>query len=164
MAWNGRGEEEGPLRGPSLESRLAAQASVRRTRLSARLRLSRVLVCAVLFAGISATCGPSGAEIEEVIARAKPLIVAIKAYDAGQGHPPTTLQDLIPKYIEAIPSTGLAETPAYSYSVGSKGPRSWWLSVRVGGGGFFRQMRYDPQRQFEVAVSDLTGGWVMIDP
>ena len=30
MAWNGRGELEGPLRGPSLESRLAAQASVLR--------------------------------------------------------------------------------------------------------------------------------------
>ncbi len=30
MAWNGRGELEGPLRGPSLESRLAAQASVER--------------------------------------------------------------------------------------------------------------------------------------
>ncbi len=121
-----------------------------------------VIAVAVLAAGCMA-CGASDEEIAQTIENAVPLIAAIKAFDAESGAPPSDLQALVPKYIQAIPRTGISSTPSYSYSTGSKGPRSWWLSVRVGGSAF-RHMRYDPQRQFEIPVTDLDGGWVMLNP
>lgn len=41
-----------------------------------------------------------------VAARAKPLVVAIESYAMDHGAPPRSLQELVPRYLQAIPATG----------------------------------------------------------
>ena len=128
-----------------------------------QLRIVPAVIALAL--GVAALgCRTSEAEIDTTIERAKPLIASIEKYVAKEGGPPASLAALVPAYIEAIPRTGMSHQPHFSYHVGPQDPTSWRLSVDVKGGGMFRHMRYDPRRQFEIPVTDLKGGWVMLDP
>jgi hypothetical protein len=73
------------------------------------------------------------------------------------------LDSLVPKYLDAIPSTGLTTFPAFSYTVSSTEPQRWKLSVRMESLGF-KHMRYDPSRQYEIPVTEIHDGWVMVAP
>lgn len=52
---------------------------------------------------------------EQVAVRAKPLIAAIDSYEKKNGHRPSTLEDLVPNYLDNIPSTGMAAYPRFKY-------------------------------------------------
>jgi len=52
----------------------------------------------------------------QVISRAEQLIDAIEMYENDQGLYPEELEDLVPDYIERIPSTGIAGWSIYGYS------------------------------------------------
>jgi hypothetical protein len=73
------------------------------------------------------------------------------------------LEALVPKYLDAVPSTGLTSFPAFSYTVSSTEPQHWKLSVRMETLGF-KHMRYDPSRQYEIPVTEIHDGWVMVAP
>jgi hypothetical protein len=47
--------------------------------------------------------------------RSKPLIMAIKNYEQKFGHPPDSLDALVPEFISEIPATGIGSTPEYHY-------------------------------------------------
>ncbi len=51
--------------------------------------------------------------------RSKPLVAAITQFTQDTGSPPTALQDLIPRYLPAIPATGMPAYPNYDYSTES---------------------------------------------
>lgn len=56
-----------------------------------------------------------------------PLVDAIRAYEADTGYAPPALDQLVPKYIDRLPSTGYRPVPAFSYA---RGPgREWTLEV-----------------------------------
>ena len=57
--------------------------------------------------------------------RATPVISAIWAYSKKEGHPPETLQKLVPDYIAAIPQTGLGMGDVFLYGLDEK--RKWSL-------------------------------------
>ena len=44
---------------------------------------------------------------QEAATRAEPLIAAIKAYTSASGNPPDSLADIVPRYLELQPATGL---------------------------------------------------------
>ena len=71
MRWNGRGELVCPLRGQSLESRLAAQRSVMPTGVGLTERLLRLLIVAGMFAAgcrtVASSGGVSGGTVGAVI-------------------------------------------------------------------------------------------------
>ena len=98
-----------------------------------------------------------------MIDRAAPLVKALNAFDADEGHPPATLAALVPKYLAAIPTTGLEQYPEFGYNVGPEDPHHWRLSAKMESLGF-RHMRYDPSHQYEIPVRELRDGWVMVDP
>ena len=100
--------------------------------------------------------------MNEIIDRAQPLIDAIQHYAKDMGHPPPTLDDLVPKYIAAIPGTGLDICPSYLYSVDMKSGR-WSISVKLGAIGF-RHIAYSPSNDYSITVTPLRNGWILADP
>ena len=53
--------------------------------------------------------------IERVIARRAPLLSAIARYHDERGRPPGALSDLVPGYLNSIPSTGIGVCPRFLY-------------------------------------------------
>ncbi len=49
--------------------------------------------------------------------RSKPLLAAIKAYEAEHDAASKTLNELVPKYLSKIPGTGAGAYPAYYYTI-----------------------------------------------
>ncbi len=61
-----------------------------------------------------------------------PLVNAIKQFEVQRGHPPATLEDLVPDFLPEIPKTGMKAYPDYQYYVG-KTARQWggnpWMLI-----------------------------------
>jgi hypothetical protein len=59
---------------------------------------------------------------------ARPLVSAINRYVEKTGHPPETLDDLVPGFIRAIPGTGFVRFPEFAYEAKSLAtkPESLW--------------------------------------
>jgi hypothetical protein len=52
--------------------------------------------------------------------RSKPLVKAIKEYDARFGQLPASLEGLVPEFLPFVPLTGMAAYPHYEYATGEK--------------------------------------------
>lgn len=80
----------------------------------------RGLVClsvavACFFAGFSLSLSIRRFALEQVMARAEPLIAAIQMYEAAQGRPPAELVALVPEYLPNIPTPGIGTSPEFYY-------------------------------------------------
>lgn len=83
------------------------------------------LTLAVVFAGVAYLVLPERdaardwearkTRFQAAAVRAEPLILAISAYTSAIGHPPAALADIIPRYLESIPATGLQGCNSYEY-------------------------------------------------
>lgn len=86
--------------------------------------------------------------------KSQPLIAAIKKYEQDNSTPPRTLQDLVPNYLPAIPSTGMGAYPDYRYFTGNEAQdefpgKRWVLSVFTPGPGInFDQILYFPDQNY----------------
>ena len=92
--------------------------------------------------------------------RSKPLVAAIHAYEQKHGHPPETLQALVPEYIPSVPSTGMGAYPKYDYLVGTTNwnGNPWVLVVFTPSGGInFDQFMYFPLTNYPATGY---GGWL----
>jgi hypothetical protein len=99
----------------------------------------------------------------------RPLVKAITSYETDRGRPPATLNDLVPQYIAAVPSTGMSAYPEYRYRTGAEAEwyagNPWVLSVstyRAFGNWdeflYFPRQNYDDYR-FSNALEPV-GDWV----
>lgn len=105
------------------------------------------------------------------IVRSKPLIAAIGAYERKNGKPPAKLNDIVPQFLPAIPSTGLKTKASYQYYAGINVGRPdedqpWVLKVSVSDAKFIASMLvYHPDHQYS---SDGTlrveriGDWALV--
>ena len=83
--------------------------------------------------------------------RSKPLIEAIHKYEADQGRPPKILDNLAPKYLKAIPQTGMDAYPKFDYIFGREKDydgNPWVLCVHVGYGLGFDEFLYLPRQNY----------------
>jgi len=84
--------------------------------------------------------------------RAEPLVVAIEAFAAQSGRPPEDLAELVPRYLQEIPTTGLGSWDGafeYEARVGR-----WALSVPAPTGAL-ASLVYDPdERHWEWRILD----------
>jgi len=86
--------------------------------------------------------------------RSQPLISAIKRFEKDQSIPPKKLQDLVPKYLAAVPTTGMMAYPRFEYHTGVEAQKKyagnpWVLSVRTPSGGInFDQILYFPMQNY----------------
>jgi hypothetical protein len=59
-------------------------------------------------------------QIKNVVEQGEPLASAINEFATRNGHPPDSLDELVPQYIAAIPSTGVGANPEFQYMVGKQ--------------------------------------------
>ena len=83
-----------------------------------------------------------------------PLIQTIIKFEQDNGSPPGKLNDLIPKYISAVPQTGFGACPEFSYTKSTSpdmcGGNPWLLSIHLPIGlCFLDSFIYAPNRNYE---------------
>lgn len=86
--------------------------------------------------------------------RNNPIISAIYEFEKENQGPPKSLDDLVPKYLDEIPTTGMAAYPEYEYHTGQEArdqyqDNPWALSVFTPSGGInFDMMLYLPRQNY----------------
>ena len=107
-------------------------------RLGAQIALFICLASAASFIGGCLAGGSISNHIQkntlaQLAKRSKPLITAIKNYEQKFGHPPDSLEILVPEFIPKVPTTGIGTTPDYQYlsltNNSSYGNNKWVLQV-----------------------------------
>ena len=101
--------------------------------------------------------------------RSRPLVRAIEEYERDNGLPPGSLNTLVPKYLPAVPQTGMMAYPVYRYHTGADAEEQfagnqWVLAIRTPSGGInYDRMLYFPKRNYnEYRFADdleLAGDW-----
>jgi len=81
--------------------------------------------------------------------RSAPLVTTIFRYDQKHGHPPASLDALVPEFLPAVPKTGIMAYPTYRYYAGDEARRfdgnPWVLVINTPSGGInFDQFMYFP--------------------
>lgn len=103
------------------------------------------------------------ARMRSFTVRSQPLIAAIEAYVSDHSNPPSTLQDLVPEYLDEIPWTGMMAYPEYRYitdvdSLQWYEDNPWALVVDTPSGGInFDSMMYLPLQNYPKQNED---GWL----
>ncbi|MGA3143943.1 MAG: hypothetical protein ABSF10_13115 [Verrucomicrobiota bacterium] len=72
-----------------------------------------VLVVTTIAFGVGETMRDAG--FKAITVRGRPLVAAIKQFQAKNGAPPGRLGELVPDFIPAIPDTGVAAYPKYEF-------------------------------------------------
>jgi hypothetical protein len=104
-------------------------------------------------------------KIEHVATRGQPIMDAIEAYEKKNSHPPGSLDELVPDYLDAIPTTGIGAWPQFSYHTGRpdrNDGNEWTLSALLPGTPGFGlapvELMYYPRQNYPER-SVLIGTW-----
>ena len=109
------------------------------------------------FPGISLSHAIRMQSLSQMAERSKPLIAAIKRFEIEKGSAPQGLEELVPKYISAIPATGIGAYPEYRYQRLENDVDTWELRVDCGVGLLnWDEFFYRPSKKYGKRV----GGWV----
>jgi hypothetical protein len=117
------------------------------------LLISILLIATCVF-GIKLGNMIRSARMESFAERSRTLIDAIEKYDRDHSNPPKSLNDLVPDYIPAVPSTGMMAYPEYQYHTGDEAREyysgnPWALSVFTPSGFInFDIMLYLPNKNY----------------
>lgn len=114
----------------------------RQRRNAAWLLLCSLIAATACISGLYLSQPIKRRALHGVMARAEPLIAAIRKFEVEQGHPPPNLSALVPSQLAALPTPGIGTSPEFSYLLSGKrtdmGNNPWMLEVRppVAGIGF----------------------------
>jgi hypothetical protein len=103
--------------------------------------------------------------------RGTPLVRAIEKYEQNNGHPPASLNSLLPEYLSAIPQTGFATAPHFAYHVYNRGDRKfeprWEVSVNPAELPNSDALVYWPEANYPATLPEggieRLGRWAYID-
>ncbi|MHB0937433.1 MAG: hypothetical protein ACYDCO_11110 [Armatimonadota bacterium] len=106
------------------------------------------------------------ATFHRVIRHSQPLLTAISDYQQDNGSPPPALDALVPRYLAAVPGTGIKAFPAYHYTVNGN---AWSLTIHCPYGvvdfSYYRYCSSSEALKVELANYDLeehVGNWVYV--
>ncbi len=132
----------------------------------------RLLLLSVIYLATGAALGSAedairNASFNSLAERSMPLVEAVKAFEKAEGHPPKTLDDLVPTYLDSVPSTGLAAYRHYEIHMGEESSmwkdNPWVLCVPVSSGTlnwdlflYFPNQNYPPD---ERSAFERMGDW-----
>lgn len=101
--------------------------------------------------------------------RSAPLVEAIKAYEGEHGHPPPTLNSIVPDFLPSIPETGMGAYPQYRYYIDTEGRyhgNPWILEVFTPSGFInFDSFLYSPKQNYGSWCGDpfeRVGDWAYL--
>lgn len=101
--------------------------------------------------------------VTRFVQRSAPLVRAIEAYQAERGRPPSALEDLVPAYLNEVPSTGFWLSPKYRYVEGKKSQQGYgenpWVLIASPPCHFmgFDLLLYFPRQNYPLLGY---GGWL----
>lgn len=127
---------------------------IRRLRpLAIRALMASLVLMVAIFLGLRLGHHVRMAAFHALSERSAPLVKAIHTFAATHGQPPTDLSKLVPEFLPAIPTTGMAAYPHYDYHVGEKADKingnPWFLVVFTPSGGInFDQFMYLPLQNY----------------
>lgn len=118
---------------------------------------------ACFLAGLSWGHRVRNRELEHLPPRAQQLVDAITAYEAKNGRPPDSLDELVPDYLDRLPNTGVGNHPNFYYfkaSPESHRGNTWVLhgpcpSVVMA----FDSFVYYPRQNYEEFGLSRIGNW-----
>lgn len=123
-----------------------------------RPKAVRILAAALIWIAAFYVCVRAGdrirmAAMRELAVRSRPLVRAIHEFEKERGAPPQALTELVPRYLAAVPGTGLAAYPDFELLSGEKAAghegNPWVLSVRTPSGGInFDGLYYYPKQNY----------------
>lgn len=132
----------------------------------------RLLLLSVIYLATGTALGSAAdsirnASFHDLAERSMPLVEAVKAFEKAKGHPPKTLDELVPTYLDSVPSTGLAADPHYEIHMGEESSmwkgNPWVLCVPVSRGTlnwdlflYFPNQNYPPD---ERSAFERMGDW-----
>lgn len=110
------------------------------------------------------------ASFHDLAERSMPLVEAIKAFEKAEGQPPKKLDDLVPTYLDTVPSTGLAAYPHYEIHMGKESSmwtgNPWVLCVPVSRGTLnWDLFLYFPNQDYpsgKYSAFERFGGWAYL--
>jgi len=126
----------------------------------------QVLVASGVYVSASIIGGYIGEELRTrglhaFAARSAGLVEAIRSYESQNGTPPPDLASLVPDFIAAIPSPGLADDPEYDYSTGESTKSSYqgnpWVLIVSPPAINFDTLLYFPLQNYP---DQGYGGWL----
>ena len=103
--------------------------------------------------------------------RSKPLVKAIEQFNKDNNHPPKDLNELCPKYISQIPSTGMNAYPTYQYEVNTSKTdwegNPWVLYINTPNGMInFDRFIYLPNQNYPESIQgerlEKIGSWAYL--
>jgi hypothetical protein len=101
-------------------------------------------------------------QMEHVAERGRPIVDAIEAFEKKNGHPPGSLDELVPDYLDTLPTTGIGACPEFYYHTGKPNVNEgneWILSAIPPCVAGFDDFRYFPRQNYPEG-SALIGTWV----
>ena len=106
------------------------------------------------------------AGLRALIQRGQPIVEATLRYEKERGHPPATLQELVPDYLPSVPPTGSGAFPKWHYTPRPERPGGRWsLSVHIGVILFdFKHLTFDPEGKYLSYGTYRVGEWAVVDP
>lgn len=143
-------------------------ALLRRDKRALRGVAGLALVGAGLVAGLKVGWIARGALFARLARRAQPLVVAVERFRAETGHSPSSLAELVPKYIAEVPPTGMIGYGPFEYREQSKRSQAagYELSVPCGSGMNWDVFVYWPSGDYPEFMYgggvERMGGWAYV--
>lgn len=132
-----------------------------------RRQAAFALPLAAVFIGASYAGGCWGIELrmsafDALAVRSTTLVSAIEQFEKEKGGPPRSLEQLVPDYLDTVPSTGMGGYPEYEYVSGDQAANcegnDWVLLVPAPGPGMnFDIFMYFPDQNYPETGY---GGWL----
>lgn len=131
----------------------------------------RLLLLGIIYLATGTALGSAedairNASFYDLAERSMPLVEAIMAFEKAEGHPPKKLDDLVPTYLDSVPSTGLAAYPHYEIHMGEESSmwkgNPWVLCVPVGFMLSFDLFLYFPNQNYpsgKYSAFERFGDW-----
>lgn len=139
----------------------------KKLRESALALLAASVTCVLVLLAVSRVLASvDEAGLNALILRGKPIVEATLRYERERGHPPTTLQELVPDYLPSVPPTGSGAFPTWRYTARAEPPGGRWsLSVHLGVILFdFKHLTFDPEGKYLSYGTHRIGDWAVVDP
>ncbi len=116
----------------ALPGSLISLCIARHRRNAGWMLLCSPIAVACFFFGLQLSLPIKRHMLEKVMARAEPLIVAVRKFETANGKPPLHLFALVPNQIAAIPTPGIGTSPEFGYRLpkpGEEGEGNPWMLI-----------------------------------